>query len=295
MTPEATPNFIAPQVVECVRKEENRVTRGDYAQVCAEAGLMAWLSAALRPGADPPGRGTHPMSGLPLGIAVEAAIAAVGGKANGLCILRAMECSYESPAPLDAPMWARATVKEVGLRHAKVDVEVHCGATSGDEKTPAYAPPLNKRTVLRGILVLVRVGEGGNATSLADLTTEPLDFIEAARATAAAAAEEVEDELAGLNTDLVQAAFDLDTVEMSGGRLHEMLASRIREMLTDSFDQLLGILYRVDVSEERAREAMQHGDLDGVAEELAHLVLERHVEKLRARRGGAPPPSASES
>jgi hypothetical protein len=105
----------------------------------------------------------------------------------------------------------------------------------------------------------------------------------------------VEDEFAGLNTDLVQAAFDLDTVEMSGGQLHEMLAARIREMLTDSFDQLLGILYRVDVSEERAREAMQHGDLDGVAEELAHLVLERHVEKLRARRGGAPPPSASES
>ena len=291
MMSEAAPKFVVPQVVECVRADANRVTPGDSAVVHAEAGLMAWLCAAPRPGEEPPGRGTHPMSGVPLGLSVEAAIAAVGGKANGLCILRAAQCSYESPAPLDAPLGSRAVVKEVGLRHVNVDVEVY----AKDGETPGLELQGNKRTVLRGSLVLVRVGEQGRAMALTDLTTEPLDFAEVARATAAAASDEVENEFAGLNMNVVQVAFDLDVDIMPGDRLHDMLSARIREMLTDDFDQLLSILYRVDVSEERAREAMQQDDLDGVAHELANLVLARHVEKLMARRGSAPPPSASEN
>ena len=282
MMTEATPGFNAPQVVECVRAEATRVTPGDHAVVRAQAGLLAWLCAPPRLGEEPPGRGTHPMSGVPMGIAVEAAIAAVGGKTNGLCILRAAECSFESPAPLDAPMEARAEVKAVGLRHVKVGVEVW-----------APEPSSGRRTVLRGSLVLVRVGQEGHAMALTDLTTEPLNFATVARETAAAAADEVEDEFVDLNNDVVQAAFNLDADSMSGERFHAMLMARIREMLTDDFDRLLAILYRVDVSEERAREAMQQSDLDGVAYELADLVLERHVEKLRARRRGTPPPPAS--
>jgi len=99
------------------------------------------------------------MSGIPLGIAISAGIAASGGPENGIAILRACECSYEAPIRQDEEAIARATVTGMGKRHVETSFEVF-SADGG-------------RLLMRGKLVLVRVGENGRAADITSLLTGP--------------------------------------------------------------------------------------------------------------------------
>jgi len=99
----------------------------------------------------PPGRGLHPMTGVPMGLAIEAAIQAVDGKRRGVDVLRACNASFLSPADWLVPMEASAQVHAVTPRSVEIDAEVRNEATGA--------------IVLRARIVLVRV-VGGRAMEL---------------------------------------------------------------------------------------------------------------------------------
>jgi hypothetical protein len=146
-------SFPLPEVLEVVRASAERVRVGDRAAVRLAPGLLDYLLTSPDGTAATPGRGTHPMTGIPLGVALEAAIEACGGQETGIDVLRACECTFDSPVHRGEALIGRARVAETGARHVTVE------ATTESE--------MDGRIILRARLVLVRVGEDGRAERLA--------------------------------------------------------------------------------------------------------------------------------
>ncbi|MBX3728143.1 MAG: thioesterase family protein [Candidatus Sumerlaeia bacterium] len=119
-----TPSFPVPELLSREQRVPGRVAVGDRAAVRLAPGLLDFLMTP--PGGDvpPPGRGTHPMSGLPLGLAVEAAIQAVDGHANGIDVLRACTCEFLAPVQRSAALVARARVVRLGRRSVTLHTEL---------------------------------------------------------------------------------------------------------------------------------------------------------------------------
>lgn len=153
------PPFPPPVLLARTQHAQGEITVGDAATVRLEPGLLAFLSSARDASGVPPGRGTHPMSGVPLGIAVEAAITAASGKEGGPDVLRACECVWESPIRPDEAVLAASEVAAVGERHVEARVEVRSAR--------------DDRLLLQGRVILVRVGPGGRAQALAGLLRKP--------------------------------------------------------------------------------------------------------------------------
>ncbi len=269
------PGFPPPEVVAVKRHDPARITPGDRARVRLAPGLLEWLCATPEGAERPPARGTHPMSGLPRGLAVEAAILAAGGRENGVDVLRACEAQFESTARRDEALTADAEIAETGRRRVEVRTEV-----TGEDGRP----------VLLARLVLVRVLATGRAAELGPLAARETP----ARGSAAGVAgrtppagidAEVPDELGIGQTDMVRSAFGLDVPSDAAlAQLRPILVARICEMIRSDFQGLLGVLYRMDVSEERATEVFGRKEPGLIAEGLADLVIERHLEKTRTRQ-----------
>ncbi len=102
----------------------------------------------------------------------------------------------------------------------------------------------------------------------------------------------VPDEFGDVSRDLVRASFGVDLFPETWEKLAReeqekllgMLASRIEEMMDHSFEQLLAILYRLDVDETKAQEAFSAPSRPAIARRLAELVLLRQIEVIRTRR-----------
>ena len=146
-------NFPHPKVLEVIRADGQRVRVGDSASVHLEPGLLDFLMTSPDGSGAARGRGTHPMTGIPLGVALEAAIEACGGQETGIDVLRACDCTYDSPVRPKEGLIGRARVGEVGARHVIVE------ATTESEA--------DGRILMRARLVLVRVGGDGRAERLA--------------------------------------------------------------------------------------------------------------------------------
>lgn len=87
-------------------------------------GLLEWLMTEQTPGGNRPGRRTHPMSGLPLGIGIEAAILAASGKENGIDVLRACDVDFVYPIGQKDIVIAKGEVLKLSHRHLTVKMEV---------------------------------------------------------------------------------------------------------------------------------------------------------------------------
>lgn len=118
------PDFPAPEVTSRDRAIDGYVSVGDRATVLLKPGLLSWMMAEPRPGAPPPGRGVHPMSGIPLGLAVEAAIEAASGKELGNDVLKACTGEHLIPVYGKETLEAEAHVVSVGRRHVEVEAVV---------------------------------------------------------------------------------------------------------------------------------------------------------------------------
>ncbi len=175
--------FPIPEILMHYRKNPGKLTVRDWAQIRLQPGLLAFL-CTTPPGSDrPPARGVHPMSGVPLGVAVEAAIVAASGKENGIDVLRACECSWEEPIPQDGAVTARADITALGRRHVEAAIEVRAES--------------NGHLLMRGKVTLVKVNSFGNAADLtglyapaSELTTPPATPQSAASCAAAPSAAE---------------------------------------------------------------------------------------------------------
>jgi hypothetical protein len=143
-----------PRTIERRRRRDGVITLGDEATLEEGPELLQLL---MRPhqGADfPLGRGLHPMTTVPLGLAIDAAIEAAGGYPLDVTTLRYCSLSMESFTSNRRALRASGKVVLLGRRHVEVEVEVW----EAD------------RLILRGRVGLVRV-RGGRAVPLADRTS----------------------------------------------------------------------------------------------------------------------------
>ena len=66
--------------------------------------------------------------------------------------------------------------------------------------------------------------------------------------------------------------------------IRSALSSHINELINRDFNQLVSLLYRVDVSEKKLRDMLAGQGGEDSAQLIADLILERQVQKLRSRR-----------
>lgn len=62
-----------------------------------------------------------------------------------------------------------------------------------------------------------------------------------------------------------------------------LLAARINYLITNDFTQLVQILYRIDVSEQKLKSLLKQNPDEDAGRIIAALVIERQLEKIRSR------------
>lgn len=83
---------------------------------------------------------------------------------------------------------------------------------------------------------------------------------------------------------LISAARELLLEPTDLKKLYEELVAHINHMLQHDFDRLLGILYRIDVSEARLRYMLQSNPDTDAATLIANLIIERQWQKIKTRQ-----------
>jgi hypothetical protein len=67
----------------------------------------------------------------------------------------------------------------------------------------------------------------------------------------------------------------------------KILEQEINRLLLHDFDRLISILYRVDVSEHKLKQLLKERPGEDAAKLIALLLVERQVQKIKAREGFA--------
>ena len=73
-------------------------------------------------------------------------------------------------------------------------------------------------------------------------------------------------------------------VETTQEQMEIFLAGRINQLISTDFTQLLQILYRIDVSEQKLRSLLKQNTGTDAGRIIAVLIIERQLEKLRSRQ-----------
>lgn len=73
--------------------------------------------------------------------------------------------------------------------------------------------------------------------------------------------------------------------DQSYNELRAKLASYLDNLVVNDFNKLVSILYRIDIAQEKAKAALQeNAKKESAGETLAHLIVERQMEKVITRR-----------
>lgn len=113
-----------PRAVAYTRRQRGRISTGDSATLEEGPELLQLLMRPYGASSAPLGRGIHPMTTVPLGLGIDAAIEAAGGYDLEVTTLRYANFSMESPTSNRRTLRATGTVAKVGARHVEVDVTV---------------------------------------------------------------------------------------------------------------------------------------------------------------------------
>lgn len=142
-----------PRALARRQQVPGKVTAADTATLEEGPELVKLLMRPYGANSFPLGRGIHPMTTVPLGLAIDAAIEAAGGYDLEVTTLRYCSFSMEAPMSNQRPLRANGTVTQIGRRHVEVEVQVL----------------ENDRLILKGQIGLVRV-RGGRAMEVGDRT-----------------------------------------------------------------------------------------------------------------------------
>ena len=63
-------------------------------------------------------------------------------------------------------------------------------------------------------------------------------------------------------------------------KLIDWLATEIKQLIDEDFERMLTVLYRIDVNEEKTKEAFTMSD---PSRQLARLIIERELQKVASR------------
>ena len=140
-----------PRALSRHQRVPGKVSVGDTATLEEGPELLKLLMRPYGPSTFPLGRGIHPMTTVPLGLAIDAAIEAAGGYALEVTTLRYCRLSMEAPTSNQRTLRCTARVTLIGRRHVEAHAEVH---------------ELD-RLILNAEIGLVRV-RGGRAVELGD-------------------------------------------------------------------------------------------------------------------------------
>jgi len=83
----------------------------------------------------------------------------------------------------------------------------------------------------------------------------------------------------GINNSL-----DLELKEsISMDELKNLLSGHIHHLINNNFNKLVGILYRIDVSETKLRELLEDKHAEDAGIIIAELIIERQIQKIQSR------------
>ncbi|MEO5673287.1 MAG: hypothetical protein ABIQ74_01450 [Chitinophagales bacterium] len=87
-----------------------------------------------------------------------------------------------------------------------------------------------------------------------------------------------------ITAETIWQSFDLEKINSDDKlmeKIRELLINKIELLLTRDFEKLIAILYRIDVSEEKAKAALVSEK--NRAAVLADLIIERQIQKAKLR------------
>lgn len=65
--------------------------------------------------------------------------------------------------------------------------------------------------------------------------------------------------------------------------LKELLAKHVNHLLQTNFEQLVNLLYRIDVSEKNLKELLAQNPKQDAGDIIAVLIIERQLQKIKSR------------
>ena len=84
----------------------------------------------------------------------------------------------------------------------------------------------------------------------------------------------------GLNKDL---AIELPD-KVSYEELEALLAEHINHLIKNDFEKLVGILYRIDINEQKLRTLLQQYKNEDAGKIISLMIIERQEQKIRSRQ-----------
>ena len=70
---------------------------------------------------------------------------------------------------------------------------------------------------------------------------------------------------------------------LKSNNLFTELSAYVNRLITDHFDELITLLYRLDVNEKKLKDLLQQHATDDAADIIASLIIERQEQKIKTR------------
>ena len=71
---------------------------------------------------------------------------------------------------------------------------------------------------------------------------------------------------------------------ISTEELKNLLSLHIHHLINNDFNKLVGILYRIDVSETKLRQLLENNPAEDAGIIIAELIIERQIQKINTRK-----------
>jgi hypothetical protein len=84
--------------------------------------------------------------------------------------------------------------------------------------------------------------------------------------------------------ELIKFQFELQDINYTEENLKARIADRINDLITNDFFMLISLLYRLDISEKKLKQALNDAGNIPAGKIIADMIIKRQVEKLKTRQ-----------